>query len=196
MPWRLRIEHVSGFSYPGNVSASYNEARMTPMTLPHQMTLYSRVEVSPPVQIWQYHDYWGSQVSAFDLQRPHQQLRVSADSLVEVADPVPIEPAGWDAVRDPSIVDKHGELLAQTPRTRIDETLQAFAEQVAGDAPPRPAARAIADWVRENVAYVPGSTGVQTSALQAWQQRQGVCQDIAHLTVGMLRALGIPARYV
>jgi transglutaminase-like putative cysteine protease len=196
MAWRLRVEHVSGFSYPGSVNASYNEARMTPMTLPHQMTLYSKVEVSPPVPSWQYHDYWGSQVTVFDLQRPHEQLRVTASSLVEVTDPAPIEPAGWPALHDPSIVDTHSELLAQTPRTRIDATLLAFAEQVAGGAGPREAARAIADWVRENVAYVPGSTGVQTSALQAWEQRQGVCQDIAHLTVGMLRALGIPARYV
>ena len=44
--------------------------------------------------------------------------------------------------------------------------------------------------------YVPGSTGVRTSAQEAWSLRKGVCQDIAHLTLGMLRAVGIPARYV
>ena len=43
---------------------------------------------------------------------------------------------------------------------------------------------------------MPGSTGVQTSAQEAWDQRKGVCQDIAHLTVALLRAVGIPARYV
>ena len=43
---------------------------------------------------------------------------------------------------------------------------------------------------------MPGSTGVRTSAQEAWSLRKGVCQDIAHLTVGMLRAVGIPARYV
>jgi transglutaminase-like putative cysteine protease len=61
---------------------------------------------------------------------------------------------------------------------------------------PCAAAEAVALWVRENVAYVPGSTGVQTSAQEAWDLRKGVCQDIAHLTVGLLRAHGIPARYV
>jgi transglutaminase-like putative cysteine protease len=29
-----------------------------------------------------------------------------------------------------------------------------------------------------------------------WQTKQGVCQDFAHLTLGALRSLGIPARYV
>lgn len=44
--------------------------------------------------------------------------------------------------------------------------------------------------------YVPGSTGVHTSAEAAWEVRQGVCQDMAHLSVGLLRRLGVPARYV
>jgi transglutaminase-like putative cysteine protease len=46
------------------------------------------------------------------------------------------------------------------------------------------------------VEYEPGSTGVRTSAQEAWSLRKGVCQDIAHLSVGMLRSVGIPARYV
>jgi transglutaminase-like putative cysteine protease len=37
---------------------------------------------------------------------------------------------------------------------------------------------------------------VQTSAQEAWDQGQGVCQDIAHLTVALLRENGLPARYV
>jgi len=67
---------------------------------------------------------------------------------------------------------------------------------LAGSLSPSGAAHAIADWVRSNVEYVPGSTGVRTSAQDAWSLRKGVCQDIAHLTLGMLRAVGIPARYV
>src|SRR5205085_2787593 len=43
---------------------------------------------------------------------------------------------------------------------------------------------------------VTGATGVHTSAMEAWAERKGVCQDLAHLTVGLLRALGLPARYV
>ncbi len=37
---------------------------------------------------------------------------------------------------------------------------------------------------------------MQTDAVQAWRQRSGVCQDLSHLTVGLLRAMGMPARYV
>jgi transglutaminase-like putative cysteine protease len=46
------------------------------------------------------------------------------------------------------------------------------------------------------VAYRPGSTGVATSAGEAWDLGTGVCQDIAHVTVGLLRSVGLPAAYV
>jgi transglutaminase-like putative cysteine protease len=198
LAWRLRIQHVTGFTYAGTAYASYNEARMTPMTLPHQITLFSQVEVAPAAaaSTWRYLDYWGSQVTVFDLQRAHQQLKVTASCLVETDTPAPPDEVGWDVLRGQSVVDEQAELLAETPRTTVDSLLREHAAQLAGGGSPREAARAIADWVRDNVAYVPGSTGVQTSAQEAWELRKGVCQDLAHLTVALLRAVGIPARYV
>ena len=43
-PLRLAIVHSTGFVYPGTVTASYNEARMTPLTTPWQTTLEARIE--------------------------------------------------------------------------------------------------------------------------------------------------------
>jgi len=50
--------------------------------------------------------------------------------------------------------------------------------------------------VRHNVRYVPGATSVQSTATEAWERRAGVCQDMTHLMVAILRELGVPARYV
>ena len=44
--------------------------------------------------------------------------------------------------------------------------------------------------------YQPGATGVHSRGEDAWAERSGVCQDFAHITVGALRSLGVPARYV
>lgn len=196
--WRLRVNHLTGLTYDGTAHDSYNEARMTPMTTPSQITLFSNVEVAPAAAAttWRYMDYWGSQVTVFDLHRPHEQLRVVATSMVETSEPAPVPPVGWDTLRAPSTVDRYAELLAPTARTTVSEPLLRLASDVAGDRGPRGAALAIAEWVRANVAYVPGSTGVQTGAQEAWDQRKGVCQDIAHLTAALLRGNGIPARYV
>ncbi len=56
-------------------------------------------------------------------------------------------------------------------------------------------ARAISDWVFENIDYVVGSTGGATSAHDTLTQRAGVCRDFAHLAIALCRALSIPARY-
>ena len=61
---------------------------------------------------------------------------------------------------------------------------------------PDEAAAAISARVREHVTYMPGATGVRTNAQEAWDKGQGVCQDMAQLTVALLRAAGLPARYV
>ena len=197
MGWRLRIKHVTGFTYAGTAHASYNEARMTPLTVPGQTTLFSQVECTPGAITWRYLDYWGTQVTVFDLQRPHQQLRVTATSLVETVDRAAGEGTlDWDTLRLESILDPHVEILAATTLTTIDEELAGVAADLAEGLSPTQAAYAVAAWVQTNVEYEPGSTGVRTSAQEAWSLRKGVCQDIAHLTLGMLRSLGIPARYV
>ncbi|MFI5916148.1 transglutaminase domain-containing protein [Dactylosporangium sp. NPDC051541] len=197
MNWRLKIRHVTGYKYAGPVSASYNEARLTPLTLPWQTTLFSQVEVTPGATTYRYHDYWATQVTAFDLHRPHQQLRVVSSSLVEVTPPpAPAFFLGWANLDTDAVVDAHAEFLASSRLTAVAPELVEQVWSAAGSSDPTESAEAVSHWVREQVAYVPGSTGVQTSAQEAWDLRKGVCQDIAHLTVGLLRARGIPARYV
>lgn len=56
--------------------------------------------------------------------------------------------------------------------------------------------RHVVSWVHDHMSYVPGSTGLGSTACDVFLQRQGVCRDYAHLTIALCRALGIPARYV
>jgi len=55
---------------------------------------------------------------------------------------------------------------------------------------------AVMDWVHDNLAYVPGSSGPSTTACDVLLARAGVCRDYAHVAISLLRALGVPARYV
>jgi transglutaminase-like putative cysteine protease len=196
MSWRLRIRHRTGFTYAGKVASSYNEARMSPHAEARQAVLDARIEVWPPARTYRYEDYWGTVVTAFDVQVPHDELKVTATSTVETANPAPsLDGAQWiDLVNQ---TDRWFEYLAVTPRTALDEELTEMASRLrSSHASPGEAAAAACELVRSEVEYVPGSTGVQTDAVHAWRQRQGVCQDISHLTVGLLRSMGVPARYV
>jgi transglutaminase-like putative cysteine protease len=44
--------------------------------------------------------------------------------------------------------------------------------------------------------YDAKATTVATPLEEVWEKRRGVCQDFAHLGIGCLRSLGLPARYV
>jgi transglutaminase-like putative cysteine protease len=46
------------------------------------------------------------------------------------------------------------------------------------------------------MAYAHGVTTVRTTAAEAFAQRQGVCQDYAHVLLAVTRGLGLPSRYV
>ena len=61
---------------------------------------------------------------------------------------------------------------------------------------PHEAVTAAANWVHSELDYVPGTTGVHSSGLDAHREGKGVCQDFAHLTLILLRSMGIPGRYV
>ncbi len=53
----------------------------------------------------------------------------------------------------------------------------------------------VVEWISQNISYVSGSTGEQSSAVDTLEQREGVCRDFAHLGIALCRALTIPARY-
>src|ERR1700712_4583009 len=81
---RLRIKHVTGYRYEGEVAASYNEARMLPVSSEGQFVLFSNIEITPLSSNHTYLDYWGTRVSSFEVLTPHGELSLTANSLIEV----------------------------------------------------------------------------------------------------------------
>jgi transglutaminase-like putative cysteine protease len=199
MGWRLRVAHTTQVTYTGPVRASFNEVRMTPLTLPTQITLESRVSAGPGVPVWTYCDYWGTFVSVFDIGEPHESLTVRAQATVETdqafrfARPAPLS---WADLRAQAASGRLLEFLLSTPLTTVTPAVAATVLDAVHDADPAEAAEEIAARVRSQVKYMAGATGVRTDAQDAWDQGQGVCQDMAHVTVALLRAAGLPARYV
>jgi transglutaminase-like putative cysteine protease len=199
MGWRLQVVHTTRVSYSAPVRASFNEARMTPLTIPAQVTLESRVTAGQGVPVWTYCDYWGTFVSVFDITDPHETLVVRAQATVEtgqgLADAAPAR-LPWAELRAQTASGRLLEFLMPTPLTTVTPDVAATVVDDVRDADPADAATEIAARVRAQVSYMAGATGVRTNAQEAWDQGQGVCQDMAHLTVALLREAGLPARYV
>jgi transglutaminase-like putative cysteine protease len=196
---RLRIKHMTGFHYGGDVTASYNEARMLPVSANDQLVLYSHVEILPISSQHNYVDYWGSRVSSFEILTPHKELTLTATSLVEVRTRLHADTSlGWDELaRLAETATEYIEQTNQTRRTAPPEEVAALAAEIAARSEtPCDAALEICTAIGDAVEYMQGVTGVTSTAAEAWAVRKGVCQDITHLAIGALRSVGIPARYV
>lgn len=53
---------------------------------------------------------------------------------------------------------------------------------------------AMRDWIESSFSYVPGVSNSDTTALDSFVRRQGVCRDYAHVLITLARAAAIPAR--
>jgi transglutaminase-like putative cysteine protease len=193
---QLRVRHTTGYRYPEGAIASFNEARMTPMMTADQIVLRSRIDVAPTPWTTEYRDYWGSVVTAFEVHEPHDELQVVATSTVQTSGIVPTEHrVSWEALGEVS--DRYVEFLTVSDWVAPPDDLMAELEAARGRAAtPSDYAHAVCDFVNDKLDYVEGATEVTSVGADAWRARSGVCQDFAHLALGVLRSVGIPARYV
>lgn len=196
--WRMRVVHTTGYAYGSAVTASYNEARLTPRSDTRQNVILNRVETIPATRSYRYVDYWGTAVTAFDLHAPHTELTVTSSSVIETEQPEPVltEEFGWADLLSEPTVDRFDEFLRPTPYTPASKRVASAAKKIAKSHKPHEAVVAAARWVHDELEYLPGTTGVRSSGLDALDQGKGVGQDFTHLALMMLRSMGIPALYV
>jgi transglutaminase-like putative cysteine protease len=108
----------------------------------------------------------------------------------------PAETVDWGDLRSEAVIDRFDEVLGPTHYTPRSKRIERVGRSIAKEHDPAAAVIAAAQWVRSELDYVAGTTGVHSSGLDALREGKGVCQDFAHLSLIMLRSMGIPARYV
>ena len=160
---------------------------------PTQNIQSEKLAVSSGVALHSYEDVQsGNRFFRFDATPGPLLVNYKADVEVhaeEVDAALPEVP-----VRD--VPDEIFHYLLPTRYCESDRML-ADAQQLFGALPPGLGrVRAMVQWVHENIAYRPGSTGSTTTACEVFEQRAGVCRDFAHLAITFCRAMSIPARMV
>jgi transglutaminase-like putative cysteine protease len=104
--------------------------------------------------------------------------------------------AGVRLARTPEALEAF-EYVFDSPFVAASEALAAYARP--SFAAGRTLAAAVLDFSRRIHAefhYDPEATTLETPVEDALRERHGVCQDFAHVMIGGLRSLGLPARYV
>jgi transglutaminase-like putative cysteine protease len=204
---RYRVTHSTSYVYEQPVSSSYGLLHVLPRTLPSQRCESSELVIDPrPEDVADRFDAFGNRSAWFALHAPHRSLRITATSVVRIT-PVPAVLGGdgppWEDVRDDLARlagDDHLEAVQQRlPSPRIDDSPGLHEYALPSFPARRPIVEGLVDLIHRihtDFAYEPGATTVRTTVDQVLASRRGVCQDFAHLAIGCLRSLGLPARYV
>jgi len=177
------------------------EVRLQPRSEGEQRCLSFTLDVEPTANILQYRDFTGNTVHHFDIAGSHAQVKVTAQSAVEVQTvPAPraSDAGDWADLDALVAAGDHWEMLLPSHFVRSSDLLAQFARELRCERRLSPFALLtdLNEAIFRLFAYVPNSTKVDSPIEEALQARQGVCQDFAHIMIALVRRLKIPCRYV
>jgi transglutaminase-like putative cysteine protease len=205
-PRRYRVRHSTIYTYDDDVEACYERGFLRPLETWSQQVVSNQVEVLPEPEVITHHiDHFGNHSFYVEIRSVHRQLVVSKTAFVDVAWPRPVMESlnaftvAEAAVRVEQEADpvERTEYLLPSDLVEIGPEVLAYAESIL--APDRPLGDALVglySTIYRNFKYELGATSVRTTLPELLKLRKGVCQDFAHLAVGCLRSVGLPARYV
>lgn len=181
---KLMVNHQTHYFYSDLVNSSIQYIKMTPSTNSHQCVKHWDVSVPGvrEMKLDAFRNVWLTTTQ----RKPYQQMTIMAQGIVEMN---PNKPDGVQDDLNPNL------FLQPTLSTMCDTDMKSFADCYVPRINRANLIR-LSEAILEHIPYVLNQTSVHTSAIEAFQRRQGVCQDHSHVMIAMCKYLGIPARYV
>lgn len=201
----LQITHNTHYHYQPAVETAQHVAYMQPCNHAGQMLLEHQLTVNPqPALMRNTADVYGNDRCFFALQTPHEVLSVVAHSLVSTQlSPEVRSTVTWEKVREQfryqvgGKYDPAAEFVFASPYVPRQAEFGTYARaSFAAGGSLLEAAVNLMGRIHTEFTYESQSTQINTPALEALEQRKGVCQDFSHIMIACLRTLGLPARYV
>lgn len=205
---KIQVEHETIYRYETEVELAHHLAYLKPLSSDWQRVRSAEVDISPvPSNQSESKDAFGNVRSFFTLSTPHTELKVRSLSTVDLVDRYsnfdPTLTPEWEDVREALsyALDRAylpaSEFSFPSPYiSRLSElrdyALQSFTRR-------RNIAQAsmeLSTRIHTDFTYASGATEIHTPILVAFNKREGVCQDFAHIFIGCLRAIGLSAQYV
>ena len=194
----LSVEHKFAFEYDGYISESFLELRVQPKVTAQQQVLSFGLAVGPPTRVFRYVDWNDNVTHHFTITKFHDRIAVTTQSIVETRPLAPSlsaldQPASPRGLPYP-LLDflEHGGPVRLTPALRAAHRAMAPSASAAVGEHVETLGAAIA----ARFGYKKDVTTYDSSTEEFLKIGAGVCQDFAHLMLGLLRLSGIPCRYV
>lgn len=196
------IQHETKFRYANPISETIMEVRLHPRTEWTQHCLSFQLDVCPRARVFQYRDHLGNTIHHFNIPALHEDISITASSLVEVAPfsnwPDKLNSEAWDEIDAMVARDDYWEMLMPSHYAKPSPLLVELAAKlhVVRRDDPMTVLRQIKNGIHETFEYTPKSTRVDSPIDDALREGKGVCQDFAHIMITLVRQLRIPCRYV
>ena len=201
------IRQTTSYTYGSFVPFATHVLKLLPLPRPGLDVLARDMAVDPaPSELAATRDFFGNATTHITIQAPHNRLTVESRCTVSLAPALHAAPEAtppWEAVRaaaqETISLDARSPVhqVFPSPNVPLDAAFLDYAAPLF--APGRPVLAAALDLmhrIRADFVYDPEATDVMTPARVAFATRRGVCQDFAHIMIGCLRSLGLPAGYV
>jgi transglutaminase-like putative cysteine protease len=201
---RYLVEHVTTYDYDAEMAGGHMVAHLVPCTTSSQTVQSSTVTSVPgPADLLTWIDVFGNLCTYLSIEEPHSWLQIAALSDVTVIDPACPTDVAWEQVahlttKDTSELGQLAQWCRQdSPLVRASTDLAdyALASFVAGQGVVA-GLRDLTKRIFADFAFDAEATDLSTPLETVLSNRRGVCQDFAHLAIGCLRSIGLPARYV
>ena len=200
----LAITHETRYSYSPAVQTAQHVAHLQPANTPCQTVLQHQLDVEPAATVQHNIDAFCNHRAYWALNNPHDGLRVRAYSELQTSTIAPATSSqSWESVREHfryrggHPADVNNGFVFGSHHAPVHEAFLAYAQS--SFSPGRPlmqAAMELTARMHRDFTYASQSTDINTPAIEALENRRGVCQDFAHILLACLRSLGLPARYV
>ncbi|MGB9190850.1 MULTISPECIES: transglutaminase family protein [unclassified Acinetobacter] len=181
---KLMINHQTHYQYSDQACNSIQYIKMTPTSNGHQQI--HCWDVSVPGQKEIKNDAFNNIWITSSQRQPYSQMTIMAQGIVEIN---PATQFGIDTHINPQL------FLQPTTSTLCNADMKSFADCYVPRIN-RANLMVLSEAILNYIPYTPEQTSVHTSAIEAFQCRQGVCQDHSHVFIAMCKYLGLPARYV
>ena len=198
-----QVRHITRYHYTTPVAESVTEVRMRPLTTPYQQVGGYQLHVKPAAHIYEYQDSLGNLVHHFSQPAAHNSLHITAASEVQVH-PRPLPPESlaqevWAQIDGVTATGEFWDMLIPSPFTNRTERLDELAAEldVTRRRDPLSLLYELNSSLNRAFAYDAASTNVDSPIDEALKHRRGVCQDLTHIMLALVRNyLHIPCRYV
>ena len=196
-----------GYSYDTPASGARHIMRLMPLSLTNRQRLVAgSISISPqPDEQSHFVDFFQHPATSFLLRSPHEtldirmQARVQVESQVISADFSPLLADLPDEVSGIWSLDPESphHFLGDSPRLTETKAISEYAKTcVQPSLTVMQIAYALCARINKDFTYDPEATTVDTTPLESFKLKRGVCQDFTHVMILALRSLGIPAGYV